>query len=745
MPYENKHAARLRDPGDFASIVVLWEHDGIQGLGGPLKSKPEEASELESIHFDASKWTVDAAKKWLEEHNYKPILFEPAKAKAEGILDIKAGADPAAPRIVTGTAYSGGMMRLPGWKYPVVVDLSGLTIPETVPLLAAHENTVGSRLGTVRVRTQGSEILIEGQIEAGNQAAAEIVAQAQAGAEWQLSIGAEVQQTEFVRGARIVNGVKHAGPFYHVTKAVLREISVLPCGADRSTRLAVAAGFSLRGGPDMDFEKWLESKGFKLDVITDEQKAVLRAAFDAEQKPPEPKRKIDQIIAEARLEEKRQDTITAAAATAIGEQPAQLDLIEKLAETAIEAKWTPEDFELKLLRALRPVGRTIRRQREEVVSDRVIEAALCMAGGLGEKGLKNSFNEQELDAAHKRWNQGLSLQELLLRAARQRGFEAYSCQDVQAVLRAAFAPGMVQAAGFSTISLPGIMAATANKFLAQGFNSVEAAWRRVCSIRPVNDFKTVTSYALTGDFKYKKVPPGGELQHAGLDETGYTNKADTYGRLLSITRTDIINDDLGALTRVPRMHGRGAALAFNEVFWTEFLSNNTTFFASGHKNLSSGAGSALSIAGGVAAIAAAEILFKDQTDPNGNPLGVLPRIILVPTALDYIAKTLMKSSVTGRDDEGVTGNVYEGAFEIVCSAYLSNSKMGGGYSTAYWYMGADPQDLSGIEVAFLNGKEQPTIESADADFATLGVQMRGYHDFGANQQEYRAWVRSDGA
>jgi hypothetical protein len=48
-------------------------------------------------------------------------------------------------------------------------------------------------------------------------------------------------------------------------------------------------------------------------------------------------------------------------------------------------------------------------------------------------------------------------------------------------------------------------------------------------------------------------------------------------------------------------------------------------------------------------------------------------------------------------------------------------------------------------VSFLNGQEQPTVESADADFDTLGVDFRGYHDFGCDQSEYLAGVKSKGA
>ncbi|MCK4981843.1 MAG: hypothetical protein KAS17_02915 [Victivallaceae bacterium] len=39
---------------------------------------------------------------------------------------------------VMGLAYSGGKMNLPGWKHPVVVDLAGLELPDSVPLLANH-------------------------------------------------------------------------------------------------------------------------------------------------------------------------------------------------------------------------------------------------------------------------------------------------------------------------------------------------------------------------------------------------------------------------------------------------------------------------------------------------------------------------------------------------------------------------------------------------------------------------------
>jgi hypothetical protein len=127
----------------------------------------------------------------------------------------------------------------------------------------------------------------------------------------------------------------------------------------------------------------------------------------------------------------------------------------------------------------------------------------------------------------------------------------------------------------------------------------------------------------------------------------------------------------------------------------------------------------------------------------------MPAVILVPTALSAIATVLYKSleiRKTGTDDPSVSytvANPHTGKFRVEVSRYLSNTQYTG-YSDKAWYLLADPLDLPVIEVAFLNGQEAPTIETADADFNVLGVQMRGYHDFGVALQEPRGGVKCKG-
>ena len=143
---------------------------------------------------------------------------------------------------VKGVAYSGGKMRLFGWSRPVVVDMAGMSVPETVPLLANHENHTLGRVGVVSAKVEDGHLEISGEIVGEGDLADAIVGQGKAGADWQLSIGAEVEAAELVQeGKRTINGVEHEAPFYHVTKSTLREVSVVAVGADKATHMKVTA------------------------------------------------------------------------------------------------------------------------------------------------------------------------------------------------------------------------------------------------------------------------------------------------------------------------------------------------------------------------------------------------------------------------------------------------------------------------------------------------------------------------
>ena len=98
---------------------------------------------------------------------------------------------------------------------------------------------------------------------------------------------------------------------------------------------------------------------------------------------------------------------------------------------------------------------------------------------------------------------------------------------------------------------------------------------------------------------------------------------------------------------------------------------------------------------------------------------------------------------TTADTKYPIANPHQGKFRAEVSRYLANTQYTGASAKA-WYLLADPNDLPVIEVAFLNGQESPTIETAEADFNVLGVQMRGYHDFGVALQDPKGGCKAKG-
>ena len=87
-----------------------------------------------------------------------------------------------------------------------------------------------------------------------------------------------------------------------------------------------------------------------------------------------------------------------------------------------------------------------------------------------------------------------------------------------------------------------------------------------------------------------------------------------------------------------------------------------------------------SLANAQASFGAAETMLMEMTDWEGRPMGLLPKVLLVPPALKQTANLLMTSDKLGGDDP----NPYKGSAEVVCSARLTAKKawfltaMGGG-------------------------------------------------------------------
>ena len=588
----------------------------------------------------------------------------------------------ASPRRFRIEAYTGAPIRQ-GWsREPVVIDLAGMKFNQRIPIVLGHDYTLGSILGqTDSVSVEAGRLIVEGEILAETETARQVLQLAERGYSWQASVGADVRRHQKIDAdaATTVNGQPIAGPVRIVKASALREVSFVTLGADAETSVAIAAEEVVEEQPMADHAN-----------ETPVEEAVKAAAPEA----------TAEVAVETKVEAGTSDLVKA------------VEALTKKVETMEQLHATRSD---------RPAAPAVHVVENTAPSAEVIEASFALQGNL--PGVERKYSAQVLEAAHKA-RRDLSLGEVMISAAVANGYDGprrLTASTLRPILQAAW----------STHSISGILSSTVNKFLLAGFDSVENAWRSISSVRSVNDFKTVTQYRLNGGFTFEAVTNGGELKHAAASDESRTISADTYGIMTSVTRTDLINDDLGALTAVPQRIGRGGALKLNSVFWTSFLDDSSFFTtAKGNKKTSA---TALSLAGLKEALA----LYRKLTDPDGNPIAVQPRVLLVPVDLEITAAELMNSvQISSGNTSGQPAtNVFAGRYEVVSSTYLSN--------TADYYLLASPADLPAMEVAFLNGIQSPIVETAEADFNVLGVQMRGYFDFGVAKAEDKSGVKMD--
>lgn len=717
----------------------------------------------------------------------------PKRVRLRSKPDIQAAAAGKVPTFSM-VAYNGGPMYVDGYDDPIVIDLRGLEAAPSVVANLNHETT--DPVGHVTaIDNDGTRLVLAGSLSYASDSRDQVVESATAGGfPFQASVEVSPDKLERLAAGQsaVVNGQTITGPAVIARTGYLYGVAFVPRGADESTSVRIAASAArIRGAANMSFEDWLKSLGVVMESLSSEQMDAYKAAYAAVQgSAPAPPAANASMGEDSMVAGSQQDTMQAGAAwDAVDIRAAHSDALDSLdndllsieddAPAAIlaEAKKTARKAlgdlkakaarnrlsadtyrakageiiakaQLAIVRGSRPSAPAIHASQRDVNGD-VIAAAVCQRLRL--QNIEKAFNEQTLDAAHREFGGRLGIQQLLIRAAAANGMvlragDRIHTGNVREVLEYALPRRDIRASsGFSTLSLPGILSNIANKELLEGYMQEDNAWTEIAAIKSVPDFKQVTSYRMLDDMAYEELPKGGRIKHATTGEQSFTRQVRTYAKMYSITREDIINDDLGAFDALRDVIGRGAAMKMNDVFWTKFL-DNATFFTSGNSNYIEGATTNLGTDGVGLSLGVKK--FREMRSPSADGQkrigGPPPTILLVPPELEAVAEALY----TARNSAAVKvseTNIHAGKYRPVVVPWLSDSAYTG-YSSTAWYLFRAPNSaMAPIVVSFLDGVQTPTVETADADFDQLGIQFRGYHDFGVDRFETLAGIKSKGA
>ena len=288
----------------------------------------------------------------------------------------------------------------------------------------------------------------------------------------------------------------------------------------------------------------------------------------------------------------------------------------------------------------------------------------------------------------------------------------------------------------STSTFPAIMANLANKSVMVGFNEAETTYQIWAGKGSNRDFKEAARVALSEAGNLELVPEGGQFQQDFLGEASARTKVATYGKLFSLTRQAIINDDLGLFSKIATKYGSAAKRLVNKMVYAQLTGNvkmqdNVALFDSKHGNVAA-TGEALS----VKAIAKAITAMRRQKGITGEAtLNITPKYLVVPPELEMTAYQIVNSTAAVDGVNSGVANPYKGRFIVVADAELTDPDA--------WYLVADATQHDTIEVTYLNGVETPRLETRQG-FDVDGIEYKVAFDCGVSALDFRGVFKNAG-
>ena len=288
---------------------------------------------------------------------------------------------------------------------------------------------------------------------------------------------------------------------------------------------------------------------------------------------------------------------------------------------------------------------------------------------------------------------------------------------------------------------PILLENTMHKALQQAYARAALTWNRFCAVGSVSDFRASARYRTgsfgsldavneLGEFTNKTIPDG---------EKG-TITASTKGNIINLSRQAIINDDLGAFVGLSGMLGRAAGRTVEADVYALLAQNGglgptmadgLTLFHATHGNI--GAAAAISMA----SIDADRVLLASQMDVSKNDyLDLRPSVLLVPIGLGGTARSINDAQYDPDTANKLQRpNFVNGLYrDIVDTPRLSGTRR---------YSFADASEAPVLEVAFLDGAQEPYLEVKDG-FDVDGARYKVRLDYGIGAVDYRGAVTNAG-
>lgn len=266
---------------------------------------------------------------------------------------------------------------------------------------------------------------------------------------------------------------------------------------------------------------------------------------------------------------------------------------------------------------------------------------------------------------------------------------------------------------------PIYLAAILDRELLPKYASIDPLWKQFCATTSVRDFRPKTFVDLLGG--QALLTRVGELQpypERSVVDAAYSISAAKYGAKFGLSFEAIVNDDLGDFRSFPDRLAVAARdtedyLAASLV--ASATGPNTALFRARTKadnpNPISNVPDNKPLT--IDNIGAAITLINNRRDIDGRPILARTFILMVPPALEILARSLLGAQdVRITDAAGnviVTTNPISAKITLLVNPWLSNIDVSA-KSPATWYLLPEPgASRAALSLAFLRGHENPEL------------------------------------
>jgi len=214
-----------------------------------------------------------------------------------------------------------------------------------------------------------------------------------------------------------------------------------------------------------------------------------------------------------------------------------------------------------------------------------------------------------------------------------------------------------------------------------------------------------------------------------------------FARIVSVSRKVIVNDDLGAMTRVPDRMGRRAADLESDLIWNLIkdnanLADGLALFSAGHNNLATDAGAPTeSRLGDIRAA------MRRQVGLDGAEISLVPEYMFVPPAHETVSEKLLATIIP--DSSGNVSPFSQSGRTPLQLAVEPRLETGTNGSLTAWYVFAGLGQVDMIELARLEGTDGPQISTQEG-FDVAGLKIKVAHDLGAKALDFRGMQKNAG-